>query len=167
MFQPPAPAFCMLVSVMPAQGLLAQGSAAQGLSTQSLLVMGLATYSGVQASEAHQACRRRLMCLCCCCAAAGPAVAVYGSADLSQANTVFLDSSFGMGYNLRELAQVCVDTCSRAWEAAGETGFACVCGWGLGVRVEVCVECAECVEDVECVEGSMTWGRLPQLWQNV
>jgi hypothetical protein len=37
-----------------------------------------------------------------------PAAAVYGSADLSQANTVFLDSSFGMGYNLRELAQVSV-----------------------------------------------------------
>lgn len=33
--------------------------------------------------------------------------AVYGANDLAQANTVFMDSSFGMGYNLRELSQVC------------------------------------------------------------
>lgn len=124
---------------MPAQGLPAQGSPAQGLLTQGLPARALSA-QGAQANEAHQACRRRLMCLCCCCAAAGPAAAVYGSADLSQANTVFLDSSFGMGYNLRELAQVCCqvwfDTCGRAWEAAGETGTACVWlgVWGRGLR---------------------------------
>lgn len=41
--------------------------------------------------------------------AAAVVCAVYGAADLSQATTVFLDSAFGMGYNLRELAQVGVD----------------------------------------------------------
>lgn len=38
--------------------------------------------------------------------------AVYGSDDLSQANTVFLDSAFGMGYNLREMAQVGSRVCT-------------------------------------------------------
>jgi hypothetical protein len=33
-------------------------------------------------------------------------LAVYGADDLTQTNTVYLDTSFGMGYNLRELAQV-------------------------------------------------------------
>ena len=39
---------------------------------------------------------------CCDCCL----LAVYGADDLTQTNTVYLDSSFGMGYNLRELAQV-------------------------------------------------------------
>jgi len=45
----------------------------------------------------------------CTAAAAVVLCAVYGAADLTQTNTVFLDSSFGMGYNLRELAQVCME----------------------------------------------------------
>jgi hypothetical protein len=36
--------------------------------------------------------------------------AVYGAEDLAQANTIFLDSSFGMGYNAREMHQVCAVT---------------------------------------------------------
>lgn len=47
--------------------------------------------------------------------------AVYGASDLTQANTVFLDSSFGMGYNLRELAQVGIGN----GEGEGQ-------GWGSG-----------------------------------
>lgn len=51
-----------------------------------------------------------LVCFSCCTTSHR---AVYGAGDLTQANTVFLDSSFGMGYNLRELLQVCLTSVEK------------------------------------------------------